>query len=273
MTSRAALQLATILGTLVIVLGCGASKQRLATEQLVISDAVDRTVAKIDFRPLAGQTVYLDTKYVANAKGNSFVNTDYVISSLRQQMLGHGLYLQEKIEDAEYVVEVRIGVLGNDGHDVAFGIPPGNQMGVTAASLTGYPVPAILPEISLAKRSDNLGAAKVAVFAYHKTTREPVWQSGIATTISTAKDYWLLGIGPLQRGSIYAGTQFAGEPIQPLAIHPAPNVWAPIAAIYDEAHFLERAITDGAKRTLLPSEEHESTATKPDEPQKETTSR
>ena len=49
--------------------GCGTTKTRNATEQLLISDAVDRSIAVIDFAPLAGKTVYFDTKYLVTVKG------------------------------------------------------------------------------------------------------------------------------------------------------------------------------------------------------------
>ena len=48
--------------------GCGMNKSRLATEQLVVSDAVDRAVAAIDFSPLSGRKVYFDTKYLDGVK-------------------------------------------------------------------------------------------------------------------------------------------------------------------------------------------------------------
>jgi hypothetical protein len=195
--------------------GCSSGKQRLATEQLVISDSVDRSVAKIDFEPLRGQKVYLDTKYMTVSRPAGFVGPEYVISSLRQQMMAHDLRLMEKPEEADVIVEARCGVLGNDGHDVSFGIPAGPQMVSTAAALSGYPMPPALPEISLAKRMDQMGAVKVAVFAYDRQTKEPIWQSGIATSMTNAKDYWFLGIGPIQRGSVYGGTRFAGDPLKP----------------------------------------------------------
>lgn len=200
---------------LTLLAGCSSGKQRLATEQLVMSDSVDRSVAKIDFEPLRGQKVYLDTKYMTVSRPPGFVGPEYVISSLRQQMMAHDMRLMDKPEEADIIVEARCGVLGNDGHDVSFGIPAGNNIGATAATLSGYPVPAILPEISLAKRMDQMGAAKVAVFAYHRETKEPIWQSGIATSMTNTKDYWFLGIGPIQRGSVYGGTRFAGDPLKP----------------------------------------------------------
>ncbi|MFM7517812.1 MAG: DUF6655 family protein, partial [Pirellula sp.] len=47
--------------------GCGTTKSVTATEQLLMSDAVDSTISKIDFRPLTGYKVYLDTTYMASA--------------------------------------------------------------------------------------------------------------------------------------------------------------------------------------------------------------
>ncbi|HWL07783.1 MAG TPA: DUF6655 family protein, partial [Planctomicrobium sp.] len=55
-------------------------------------------------------------------------------------------------------------------------------------------------------------ASKLGLFAYDKTSREVVWQSGSSVARSTAKDLWVFGIGPFQRGSIYNGqVRFAGE--------------------------------------------------------------
>jgi hypothetical protein len=71
------------------------------------------------------------------------------------------------------------------------------------------PIPAI-PELSVAKRDDQRAAAKIAVFAYHRESRQALWQSGIAQASSTAKDVWLLGAGPFKQGTIYDHATFAG---------------------------------------------------------------
>ena len=73
---------------------------------------------------------------------------------------------------------------------------------------------AAIPEVPLAKRRDQRGIAKIAVFAYHRETGMPVWQSGIAHQESSANDVWILGAGPFQRGTIYDGTAFAGNAIR-----------------------------------------------------------
>ena len=79
----------------------------VATEQLLISDSVDRAISEIDFSAMADQTVYLDTRYIVTA-----LDQNYVVSTLRQHMLASGLVIKDKPEDATYVVEVRSGSLG-----------------------------------------------------------------------------------------------------------------------------------------------------------------
>ncbi|MEY4178730.1 MAG: hypothetical protein RLY70_2304, partial [Planctomycetota bacterium] len=204
---------------LVGVAGCGSTKSRTASEQLLMSDAVDRAVSQIDFRDLAGQKVFFETKYLvntrdplfpANQKGLGFVNAEYIISSLRQQMVTADLRLQDKADDADFVVEARIGAVGFDSTEVVYGIPASAPLSSAATTLSGTPVPTI-PEISFARKNIQLGAAKVGVFAYDRRTRSPVWQSGIAQAVSDARDSWLFGVGPFQDGSIYKGTQFEGR--------------------------------------------------------------
>ena len=118
----------------VVLVGCGTTKSRRATTQMLMSDAVDRSVASIDFRPLSGQRVFLDTTYVKNIQGEDFVNADYIISSVRQQMVGAGCLLTQTIDTAEYVAELRVGTLGTDSHDMIYGIPANNALS-NAASL------------------------------------------------------------------------------------------------------------------------------------------
>lgn len=202
------------LGLLLCSAGCGTTKSFTATEQLLVSDAVDATVSKIDFRPLSGHRVYLDNTFLpkqALTPQALLVHSEYVTSSLRQQMLAAGVFLCEKKEEAEIIVEARMGALGFDGHSVTYGIPASNSLSTAASTLSGAPPIPLLPELSFAKKEAKSGAAKIALFAYQRQTLEPVWQSGIARSTSTARDTWVLGVGPLQNGTIYEGTRFAGS--------------------------------------------------------------
>lgn len=193
--------------------GCGTTKSSTATEQLLMSDAVDSTIAKMDFRPLSGIKTYLDTTYVTGAgkAPHTFINSDYVISGIRQQMLAAGCLLVETREQADIICEARCGALGVDGHNVIYGMPANNLLANASSLVAGAPALPTIPEISIAKREMNSAAAKVAVFAYERESREPVWQSGVSQAGSSARDTWIFGIGPIQNGSIYGGTKFAGR--------------------------------------------------------------
>jgi hypothetical protein len=177
--------------------GCGTTRSsdslRTATEQLLISDAVDRAVQAIDFHPLRGQTVYLD-----DSKLQDVVDKNYLISTLRQHLLASGCTLKDSRHEADFIVEARAGAVGTDRNDLLFGIPATNVPQIV--SMPG--VPTAIPEVPLAKRRDQRGVAKISMFAYHRESGRPVWQSGLASSESSSNDVWLFGAGPFQYGSI-----------------------------------------------------------------------
>jgi hypothetical protein len=190
------------------LVGCGRIVSQKATDQLIAGDAVDRSVAQIDFRILTGKKIFLDSQYVnKTVPGVGFVTSDYIVSSIRQKMMCDGCLLQEKMDEADFIVEMRIGALGADGHEIIFGMPPNNYMSLAATvTPTSSPAAAILPsmpELSVAKKDDQMAAAKIALFAYNRRTREPIWQSGISESRSVVADRWFFGAGPFHKGSIY----------------------------------------------------------------------
>jgi len=203
---------ALLLAALPCLAGCGTTQQNQATQQLLESDAIDAAISRIDFTPLSGRKVYFDDSYLKDYKGVGFVNSNYVISGLRQQVLSAGCLLQEKRDEAEVILEGRIGALGSDQHDVVYGVPKNNALNGVAAAVPGSPALPALPELALAKKAASLGAAKLAVFAYDRETREPVWQSGLSIARSTAKNTWILGAGPYQHGTIHRDDMTLGEP-------------------------------------------------------------
>lgn len=194
--------------------GCGTTTKRIATEQLLISDAVDQAVSQIDFSSLSGHTVFVDTQYLQSVKNVGFVNSEYIISSLRQQLTAASCFIQDTKESADIVVEPRVGALGTDGHEVIYGLPQSGSIVNAASAFAGSPLPAI-PEISIGKNHAQSGIAKLIVFAYDRESSRPIWQSGIAKAESTSSNSWFLGAGPFQKGSIYDGTRFAGQKLPP----------------------------------------------------------
>lgn len=201
-----------MLAMLSAMVGCGTTTNRVGTEQLLISNAIDEAVAQIDFGHLAGNKVYLDTTYLKADKKSGLVNTNYVISSLRQQLTAADCQIHDSIKDADVIVEPRIGAMGTDGHKVTYGIPKTGGLTAAASAFSGSPIGAI-PEISFAQSDALSGIAKVVVFAYDSTTRQPIWQSGTAKAESNSTSTWVLGAGPFQKGSVYDSTRFAGREI------------------------------------------------------------
>ena len=203
-----------VLCCLLFASGCGAAIQRNGTEQLLLSDSVDRAIDQLDLSPLAGRKVYLDTEYMKAFKGaNVFITSDYIISALRQKLTTTGCFMQATRLDADYILEARVGALGTDSMEVTYGIPSSNGLGTAASALGGVPAVPAIPEISVGKRNGVKGISKIVVFAYHRETSIPVWQSGSAVARSDARDSWFLGVGPLTRGSVYNGTLLAGNRI------------------------------------------------------------
>ncbi len=225
-------------GTCCCLSGCGTTLSRGATEQLLASDAVDRSVAEIDFRDLKGQDVYFDTTYIKNVQSVGFVNADYIISSLRQQMLAADCHIKEDKTDAKYIVEARVGALGADRHEIVWGLPANNLLGTVASAVPEAPAPPTIPEIAFAKKSDELAVAKIGVFAYHRESGRPIWQSGINQSKSTARNTTVLGVGPFQSGTIHKGTEFAGSKIEIPGLGEEPiERERPVVPYNSEVHF------------------------------------
>jgi hypothetical protein len=184
----------------VLAAGCGTTRtshtSRTATEQLLISDAVDRAVDQIDVTALGGESVYLDTSALASTQ-----DRNYIVSTLRQHLLANGVTLKDNLSESDIVVEARAGAVGTGGSELIYGVPAMNLP--TLGPFTG--VPSSLPEIPFIKRTDQQGVAKLSVFAFERETGEPIWQSGQSLVSTNARDLWILGAGPFQGGTLYEG--------------------------------------------------------------------
>ena len=194
------------MGVMLFVFGCGTTRMsdtlRTGTEQLLLSAAVDRSISEMDFSILNGKDVFFDPQYL---KGVS--DEGYIVSSIRQRLLAEGVFLKAVRDEATYVVEARAGAVGTNRQDVLIGIP---QTSLPTGALA-MGAPSVIPEIPFAKKTLQKGVAKIAVFAYNQTTGQALWQSGASPITADARDTWVFGTGPYQRGSIYTGASFAGQ--------------------------------------------------------------
>ena len=197
----------TALG-LVLCAGCGTMKtsntSRTATEQLLLTNSVDKTMNQLDLTALAGRKVYFDHEYIADSQ-----DSKYLLSSLRQRIMVSGAILQEKKGDAEYIIEVRVGAFGTDQSDMIVGVS--ETTAPTSTSLNGS---LTIPEFSIIKRIDQKAVLKMHLFVVHRGSGRIVWQSGELLEKSDSRSLWAFGTGPFQWGDIHDGTHFNGDSLQ-----------------------------------------------------------
>lgn len=195
--------------------GCGTVKTtgtpRTGTEQLLLTNAWDSALQKVDFRPLTGVPVYLDTTNV------TAVDQGWVVSSLRQAMLTQGVLLRTKPEQAQWVLEARVGAYGTDDYNWMIGVP---QTSIPMVAGLGG---GTIPKMPVIENSKQQAVAKLALFAYDRATGQIVWNSGTMLATANAKDVFVAGIGPIQSGSIRGGTNFVGIRIPLTADSPSPD--------------------------------------------------
>ena len=201
---RRAMQAPALAILLAMLVGCGTTRmsdsKRTATEQLLVSQAIDRAVMRVDVRPLAGRKVFLETAFMDDVDDGK-----YLESALRHQLMASGCLLAKDRDSSEVVVEARAGAVGTDRSSVLLGIP------ATSVTLKGNETST--PELVLAKRSEQRGVAKLSVYAYERESGQPIWQSGEEHVASHARDRWLFGAGPWQDGEIHDEPAFAGRAI------------------------------------------------------------
>ena len=188
------------------LVGCGTTKwsdtARTGTEQLLVSNAIDRVVANIDFSPMRHKKCFLNTTAIQQT-----TDRDYLGMTIRQYLVVAGAILVSNESEANYIVEVRAGAVGTDRDDVLVGIPATTLPSIPTME---YSMTSI-PEIPIIKRTKQRGVAKIALFAYNRETGQPVWTSGNSQGESSARNLWFVGTGPLTRGTIYHETTFAGD--------------------------------------------------------------
>lgn len=182
---------------------------RTGTEQLLISNAVDQALAKIDFRPLGGHKVFLDDKYLES------VDKNYVIGSVRHRLLKAGAELAEKPDQADLVLELRSGAVGTDDHDLFVGIPAMN-MGPLIST----------PELTFFKRVTQIGTAKIGLVAYDAKTRHVLGEGAVTRSQARDHNWFALGMGPYNSGNVKQEVDYANYAVNDFPLEMSGNHWA-----------------------------------------------
>ncbi|MHC4716922.1 MAG: DUF6655 family protein, partial [Planctomycetota bacterium] len=102
-------------------LGCSSrtlsNTPRSAIEQMLLSGAVDKAMAKLDLPEVADRNVFID---FSNLKS---YDVEYVRAATRARICGLGATLVDKADDADLVAEVSSGGLGIEFKSGTVGIP------------------------------------------------------------------------------------------------------------------------------------------------------
>lgn len=169
--------------------GCATTKTsstaRTSTEQLLISNAVDHALNKVDFSSFAGHAVYLDDKYV------DCVDKNYVVASIRHRLLHVGARPVDAPDKADVVVEARAGAVGTTLSDSFVGVPEITLPGMLT-----------LPEVRLLERKEQRGTAKLGLVAYDPKTKAILGDGGTSLAQADDSNWFVVGVGPFQSGTL-----------------------------------------------------------------------
>lgn len=201
------------LAAALLLSGCEINREtqpaRTATEELIISAAVDRMVNTLDVHVPSGTKVFVDGTY--------FDGTDskYALGAIRDRLLRSGARLVSDKKEADMVVEARSGAESIDKNEFLIGIPE-----------TAIPVPLsgtfTIPEIALFKRGLMKGVAKAAITGYDAKTGELKLSSGAAYGYSHDTDWTVLLLISWSNDDLIPKQHRDDDPVIPMDLPPIP---------------------------------------------------
>jgi hypothetical protein len=146
-----------------VVLGLGActtiretAPQRTATEELLVSTAVDRAMAQVNLKISPGAKVFVSADQLQGSDDGK-----YATSQMKERLLSEGARLVDDKGKADAIVEIRAGALSIDDRQTLIGIDSFDA-----------PVPFAgqamkVPQIALYSDKERQGVAKIAAFGYN----------------------------------------------------------------------------------------------------------
>lgn len=215
----------------VALAGCSSLKRsdtaRTGREQMLISNAVDQSLNKVDFEAFRGRKVLVEDKYL------DCVDKGYLTASVRHRIARAGGVIAPKVDDADVVLEIRSGGLGTDTADSFLGTPAIAMPGMIS-----------IPEIKLISKTHQSATAKIGLAAYDARSMRLLGDGGTSLSMSTDNNWHVLGVGPYQDGTVRREIQrgipsTAGQPYSELPTsvafaEPPPNADRPRLARHIE---------------------------------------
>jgi hypothetical protein len=199
-----------LVALLVLVLGSGCTSvtvtgtPRTGSEQLLLTGTFDDAIYHVDFSPLTGSKVFLDTQYV------TIVDKDWVISSIRRSMAEQGILLENNKDKAEVIVEAAFGAYGTDQRDRKFGLP---GISLTPSLTTGAAVTTngSSNALNLSETNQQDAVVKAQLFAYNAKTGRLVWETAPLLNAQGLRDHFVIGSGPYRLSSRPEVQQYPSE--------------------------------------------------------------
>ncbi len=178
-----------LLVVLAATIGCSntttSNTARTAKEQMLLSNAVDQSLDKVDFTPLYGQSVFIEEKYL------DCVDKGYVIGSIRHRVLRSGGSIAPAADSADVVMEVRSGGVGTDTSDSYVGIPEITLPGMLT-----------LPEVRLTQKKSQFGYSKLGLVLYDAKNKTVLGDGGMSLAQADDNNWYAFGMNVYQGGSL-----------------------------------------------------------------------
>jgi hypothetical protein len=235
-----------LLALVACLAGCSSNRQsntaRTATEQLLISNAVDQSLNKIDFTPLAGASVFVEEKYI------DCIDKGYIVGSVRHKLLQAGAYLSPKAEEADAIMELRSGSVGTDVSSSYLGIP-----GFTAPGMIG------IPDIKMITHDSQKATAKIGIVVYDAKTHRELGEGGVSMSQADDTNSFYFGLGPWQSGTLQyeikrSERRYPGEQDRELPAQVAFERPQPARNIPAQAEKSKIQLSSGEKETAKPND-------------------
>lgn len=144
-----------------------------ATEQLLITTAIDNAVANMNVAIPPGTRIFFDGSYFDGIDRDQKVRfPKCAMAAIREKLLRAGALLADDRQSADMIVEARAGGQSVDHNSLFIGIP---SISIPVAP-SYYPI--TTPELAFFKRDRQTGVAKLAIVAYHQANGAYAASSG-----------------------------------------------------------------------------------------------
>ena len=177
---------------------------RTATEQILISSAIQRSVKGLDLDFLKGSKVFVNSDYLTVGENEK----PFLVGAIQGHLLRSGCLIMQTREESNAVISFRNGGIGVDNYDLKVCVPGFSYNRVSNDYSTP---PTVLPtvqqvgSITTPEFSVYRNCTQVAIASLFYTVyaSNPVfYHAGESVGQAVRSDFWILGLGPLTNTNV-----------------------------------------------------------------------